>query len=80
MSASIKKSKGDSTPRVVSSMFLAQAKDTSGFEDGGRGHLRLLYFTFSYMYFLLPLSIITVIIYNICCISVEINISVGKCC
>ena len=37
MIASIKKTKGGSTPRVVSSMFLAQAKDTSGFEDRAGG-------------------------------------------
>ena len=29
-----KRTKGGSTSRVVSSMFLAQAKDTAGFEDG----------------------------------------------
>ena len=32
-----KRTKGGSTSRVVSSMFLAQAKDTAGFEDGAGG-------------------------------------------
>lgn len=85
----IKKTREGSTPRVVSSMFLAQAKDSQDLKTG-QGAPKVTINTLMPIFFIHVLLATTlncfphekslnIIVYNISCISVKMNIAVGKC-